>query len=72
MKNKKWMRDWLPKWPTQPSQYRLKKMYQLYYLFEDDYPYMLQIQILDAIKQGYIICWNKPPVFTKLSTEGES
>jgi hypothetical protein len=59
MKNKKWIKDWLPQWPTQPNQYRLKKMYQLYYLFEDDtIPSRIQIQILDSVKQGHIIVWS--------------
>jgi hypothetical protein len=58
MKSKKWIKDWLPQWPTQPNQYRLKKMYQLYYLFEGNLPYRLEIQILDAVKQGHIIVWN--------------
>jgi hypothetical protein len=39
----------LPKWPKQPNQYRLKNFYQLYYLIEDDLPYMTEILILDAI-----------------------
>jgi hypothetical protein len=49
--------QWLPKWPTQPNQYRLKKFYQLDYL-EDNLPYRLKIEVLDAVRQGHIVDWN--------------
>jgi hypothetical protein len=57
-KKQKWFKNWLPQWPTQPNQYRLKKMYQLYYLMEGNLPYRLEIQVLAAVKEGAIVNFN--------------